>query len=280
MIDRIGALPVRIPFQLHRRIPFIRRPFYQRDAAIDERRQAILERDRARAEIDVIRSEYSLQRSYSQEAEDIIVEMIMAIMGRPPDRPGFYVDAGAHDPLFGSTTHRLYQRGWHGLNIEPNPDAMPRFAEFRQRDVTVNVGVGPDGESGTYVSFDIPLLNGFLSDRIVQAHLDRGRIVVSRRQVPFRSLNGLLEEYAPPEIDYLNVDVERMEYAVLSELDLDRWRPLVIAVEILGPSDISSVVQDPVAQLLVQRGYTHISRLIYTNIFGLANRLPKTIAVI
>src|ERR1700733_13097608 len=39
-----------LPFQLHRHIPLLRRPFYQRD-------KAIAERDRAIAEVDALRAE-------------------------------------------------------------------------------------------------------------------------------------------------------------------------------------------------------------------------------
>jgi predicted SAM-dependent methyltransferase len=65
-------LPVRIPFQLHRRIPFIRRPFYQRDAASNAHRQAIIERDRALAEIDVIRAEYT--RLAEQQNSEVLAD--------------------------------------------------------------------------------------------------------------------------------------------------------------------------------------------------------------
>ena len=41
-----------IPFQIHHRIPLLRRPFYQRDQALAERNRAIAERDRAIAERD------------------------------------------------------------------------------------------------------------------------------------------------------------------------------------------------------------------------------------
>jgi hypothetical protein len=51
-LNRVGtSLEIAvIPFQIHRRVPLLRRPFYQRD-------QAIAERDRAIAELDVLRAE-------------------------------------------------------------------------------------------------------------------------------------------------------------------------------------------------------------------------------
>jgi hypothetical protein len=50
-----------LPFSIHRRIPFIRRPFYQRDMALAERNAARMERDRALAERDAARQEQSTQ---------------------------------------------------------------------------------------------------------------------------------------------------------------------------------------------------------------------------
>jgi hypothetical protein len=41
-----------IPFQIHRRIPFIRRPFWQRDLALRDRDQALSERDQALRDCD------------------------------------------------------------------------------------------------------------------------------------------------------------------------------------------------------------------------------------
>jgi hypothetical protein len=49
-----------IPFQLHRRIPLLRRPFYQRDRARAERDAAITESDLARAESDRLVAEIRL----------------------------------------------------------------------------------------------------------------------------------------------------------------------------------------------------------------------------
>jgi hypothetical protein len=43
-----------IPFLIHRRIPFVRRPFYQRDEAIVQRDRAAAERDRALSERDAL----------------------------------------------------------------------------------------------------------------------------------------------------------------------------------------------------------------------------------
>jgi ubiquinone/menaquinone biosynthesis C-methylase UbiE len=56
-----------IPFQIHRRIPFLRRPFYQRDEAIRERDALRLERNALRSERDALRAERDALRNEREE---------------------------------------------------------------------------------------------------------------------------------------------------------------------------------------------------------------------
>jgi hypothetical protein len=55
-----------IPFRLHRRIPFVRRPFYQRDQAIAERDRAIAERNAIARDMDRIRDYVSVDAGVLQ----------------------------------------------------------------------------------------------------------------------------------------------------------------------------------------------------------------------
>jgi hypothetical protein len=50
--------------------------------------------------------------------------------------------------------------------------------------------------------------------------------------VAIRTLTDVLAEAsAPPEIDFLTIDVEGMDLLVLRGLDFDRFRPRLIAIE-------------------------------------------------
>jgi len=49
----------------------------------------------------------------SQNEEDTILEKYLS------EPTGYYVDVGAFHPFEGSNTHRLYERGWAGIIIEP-----------------------------------------------------------------------------------------------------------------------------------------------------------------
>ncbi len=53
--------------------------------------------------------------SYAQNFEDLI---LMGILREIPN--GFYVDVGANHPEQDSVTKIFYDKGWSGINIEPN----------------------------------------------------------------------------------------------------------------------------------------------------------------
>jgi hypothetical protein len=61
-----------IPFNLHRRIPLVRRPFYQRDLAIAERKRVAAERDELLAERDVLLAERDVLRARSAALESFV----------------------------------------------------------------------------------------------------------------------------------------------------------------------------------------------------------------
>lgn len=73
---------------------------------------------------------------YSQNGEDIIVPKSF-----PRGYTGFYVDVGAHHPYRISNTYKLFRSGWHGINIDTNPDTIKLFKKARPRDINLSVGV-------------------------------------------------------------------------------------------------------------------------------------------
>ncbi len=67
---------------------------------------------------------------------------------------GFYVDVGACHPFMYSNTALLYESGWRGINIEPNPNLMKNFHNHRPLDVNVVKAISFQEEKGkiTHIS--------------------------------------------------------------------------------------------------------------------------------
>jgi hypothetical protein len=217
-----------------------------------------------------------LKSSYSIEGEDILIrKLLFDYIGLPSDHIGFYVDLGAFDPICASNTYGLYKRGWSGLNVEANKRFIDRFQIMRPRDTTLNVAIGPDGQSGIYTEFDNHIINGFLDDVTIRHHLSIGRKIVSQTAVDFVSVETICDRFlSNMVVDLLNIDIETMEERILRSWDFRYLRPKLICVEIHGDIAVQDIMNQPVSRLLAERGYIMASRLWHSSIFIDADLAP------
>lgn len=163
--------------------------------------------------------------SYAQNYEDVLLHRSFRHVER-----GFYVDVGAHDPLVGSVTKHLYDRGWCGINVEPGP-RFAALAAARPRDRNLNCAIGPAGQLTLY---EIASGLSTLDATIAESHRAAGHGVVTRK-VELVPLDAVLRDAAPQDIHFLKVDVEGAEEQVLRTLDLSVWRPWIVIVEATAP---------------------------------------------
>ena len=189
--------------------------------------------------------------SYSLNFEDVVLHRLF-----PVTKNGFYVDVGAGHPRFENDTFSFYLRGWRGINIEPNHEFHRALMEERPRDINLQV-VLSDGLGGNLTYYE---LNGSglstCDPEQAAAYQAAGRDIVIR-EVPVRTLSGVLTEAAVVEINILKVDVEGFEEKVLNGNDWNKFRPEVVVVEATYPE---SPVRRPtgIPSFMEQRGYHHV----------------------
>jgi hypothetical protein len=87
--------------------------------------------------------------SFAQNLEDVVLHR--ALMGITH---GFYVDVGANSPNEQSVTRAFYERGWHGINIEPALGFHEELIAARPHDINLAVAAGD--RIGTVTFYDIP----------------------------------------------------------------------------------------------------------------------------
>lgn len=164
---------------------------------------------------------------YAQQCEDLIIDELL-----DHKQVGFYIDIGANDPVFLSNTKRFYDRGWHGINVEPNPHLYQKLVEARPRDINLNVGVGDFRSDAQFYLCEPHQLSSFKSptgilSRIRNRHM-KSTGIVSVTVIPLSSFKSYLQ----PEVDFMSVDVEGNEIEVLKTNDWERCRPKLLIVEI------------------------------------------------
>lgn len=203
-------------------------------------------------------------RSYSQEGEDMILRRIFNDKGE-----GFYVDVGAHHPQRFSNTNYFYQHGWFGINIEPNPEVADAFARDRQRDINLQMGIAEREGMLTYSFFNDPALNTFDSDLAASRERETNYRVIGTKEIPVRRLDAVLTEYMPPErrqIDFMSVDVEGLDMAVLRSNDWEKFRPTHVLAESLDTS-LEKAMQGEMVSYMKARGYELFAKTHNTLIF-------------
>jgi FkbM family methyltransferase len=205
-------------------------------------------------------------RAYSWEGEDILASKILH--DRFGVASGFYVDVGAHHPVNLSNTFLLYQRGWRGINIDAMPGSMEAFRQIRPGDVNLELGIARESSPRTFVQFDDPGINGFLTDDEAALQTGRGRKVVARSTIQCAPLTAVLDRYqVKRDFDLLNVDVEGLDLEVLLSIDFERYRPKLIVAEVLGCNEFEDVLANPITLAMKDRGYKLFSRLDFSVIF-------------
>lgn len=164
----------------------------------------------------------------SQCGEDLIIESLI-----PFKKNGFYIDIGANHPIKYSNTFLFYQKGWTGINIEPNPSKKWLFKLFRSRDINLNIGVGQKKSMVDFYIFNESTISTF-DKNSMEEFKKIGHKVSKTIKIPVLSLKEVLSTYINnKEIDLMSIDTEGYDLEVLKSNDWKKFRPHFIILETL-----------------------------------------------
>jgi FkbM family methyltransferase len=162
--------------------------------------------------------------SYAQYNEDIILLALLHDV-----KEGFYIDVGANYPIIDSVTKLFYEKGWHGINIEPVKSLYEQIVEDRPRDINLNCGAGSKNDKITFREFiDIPGHSTFELKKI-DAH--NKKLKYKDYEVEIKPLKQIFNENRVSKINFLKIDVEGFEKQVIEGNDWEKYRPEVICIE-------------------------------------------------
>jgi FkbM family methyltransferase len=150
---------------------------------------------------------------------------------------GVFVDVGAHDGVYFSNTH-FFEKvlDWTGICIEANKNI---FQDLKNNRKCICLNVAADNVNSekmfTSIEGECNALNG-LTEYYNDMHLKRieletGNVNVSEVQVECRRLEDIFTMYDIRHVDYMSIDTEGAEMAVLQGIDFDKVDIRIIGVE-------------------------------------------------
>ena len=197
--------------------------------------------------------------SYSQEGEDLVLKRLFE--GR---ESGFYIDVGAHHPYRFSNTAVFYEKGWRGVNIDPNPGTAALFDRYRPYDVNLELGINNSSEPLDFYIFNEAALNTFDPKTAAELISSGKWELLHKISVQQKTLSEVLDRYLPQgkKIDFLTIDVEGIGYEVLTSNDWSKYLPDVVLIEVWGDLALKSLLSMPESEFLSSYGYQLIAKTV------------------
>jgi FkbM family methyltransferase len=208
--------------------------------------------------------------SYSQEGEDMVLSRFLDV-----NKKGFYVEVGCHHPFRFSNTYYFYKKGWSGICVDPLPGTIEIFKRWRHLDIVEEIGISDKEGLLTYYMFNEPALNTFDEKIAYERDGLRKYKIISKINIPVITLGNLLKKHLPTanhEIDFLSIDVEGFDIAVLRSNDWKLFRPVVVVVECLR-NDLHSMIDDPVSKYMMELEYVPYAKTGNSVIFVTAEKM-------
>ena len=202
--------------------------------------------------------------SYSQEGEDMMLARFFS-----EQTTGFYVDVGAHHPQRFSNTYYFYLKGWRGINIDAMPGSMEIFNKLRPNDINLEFPIYDSNQTLTYYQFNEPALNGFCEKTAQERDGLKHYKIIFQKKLPTYTLAEILDKYLPvhQKIDFLNIDVEGLDYQVLKSNNWQKYRPKIVLIEDFNLSSLKGIDESKLAVFMDKQDYQLYGKSVCTLIF-------------
>ncbi|BAZ32300.1 hypothetical protein NIES4074_48020 [Cylindrospermum sp. NIES-4074] len=199
----------------------------------------------------------SFYLSHSQFGEDMVVRALTNDI-----KNGFYIDIGAHHPVYYSNTHHFYCKGWQGINIDGAPGIMDIFSVLRPRDINLEILLHPEKkvENVDFYIFAEAAYNTFDKEMAEKA-LSIGVKLMEKKTLKTSTLEEVLDLYLPKgtNIDLMSIDIEGIDEALLMSNNWELYKPKILIFEKHNISFIE-IINSKTIKYLEKYGYEIIAK--------------------
>ena len=191
---------------------------------------------------------------------------------------GFYLDIGCGHPIKNNNTYLLNKKGWSGINIDLDKENIDLFNSYRKKDVNLATAVSDkEGETDLYFYHNKSALNTISKEN---ADFQKAKVSAIKR-IKTQTINKIIEnsQFKDRKIDFLSVDVEGSELAILKNFDFTKYSPKVIVVEYLDLSlkkleiknlNINNIIKSEIYKLILSKNYT-LANILHSDLVFINN---------
>lgn len=169
---------------------------------------------------------------------------------------GIFIEAGGNDGFLQSNTYYLEKfKDWNGILIEGIPELYKKCKDERKNSKVYNYALVSNDFTEPYVEMHfanlMSVVDGSMkSEEGQRKHIENGVQVQDLKQsytvqAPARTLESILNDLDQPvKIDFLSLDVEGYELEVLKGLNLKKYQPTYILVEVRNFDEINDYLTE------------------------------------
>lgn len=174
-----------------------------------------------------------MSKNYAQLGQDLLA---VYFFKHYPASQNFFLDIGAFDGIGFSNTRLLFEQDWRGVCVEPVLKNYKKLDDLYKNTNVVTVRAAAADYEGEMILnvATIPWAKDWGSD--VSSPSDDALeqwpdYVWEKETVPTMSVNKILEQNKVYRVDFVSLDVEGQEIAVLRGFDLQKYLPHLLVVE-------------------------------------------------
>jgi FkbM family methyltransferase len=212
---------------------------------------------------------------HSQILQDKIIDF--ALMHK---KKGAFLDIGAHDGVtFSNTFFFEKTRNWIGICIEPNPDVFNQLIKNRNC-ICENCCIAKEERTMTYRKVEghwhSEMLSGIL-ELLSPGHIERINNDIhlhngSFHDIPVecKKINTILNKHQILDFDYVSVDTEGAELAIIESLDFELYQFKILSIEANKENNHRN---NRIKNLLQKQGYVYCVNYDFENFYTKSWRL-------
>ena len=195
------------------------------------------------------------QKSHSQLQQDLVALYYEEL--NPSEIDPFFVEFGATDGMTLSNSYLLEKTGWHGLLAEPDKNWHKKLFQNRSAVIDTRCVYSSSEKLVPFRESSIGELSGIVEFGNNDGWRETRKIGTIHQVETVSLLDFLKQNNAPFRIDFLSIDTEGSEFAIIEHFDFCEWDIRFVAIEHNFTSSKEKIIDK-----MLNSGYVQVFPLI------------------